>query len=152
MNYGSTVQTNNPNPSTSSASNTTGNSKKALIIGLGVSMPIAFILLLVGGYFVYKRYKRSKASQKEATYKKQDSFTKENDYKVVSITPPPYSPPDQNIDDNNQVEDPKPTPNEDTPMDQLVFKQITLHTEDRLTQTRKRLEWVDTELPTIAER
>lgn len=46
----------------------------------------------------------------------------------------------------------QPTPDEDAPLDQLVVKQITLHTEDRLNQTKKRLEWVDTELPAIAER
>ena len=46
----------------------------------------------------------------------------------------------------------QPTPDENTPMDQLVFKQITFHTEDRLNQTRKRLEWVDKELPAVVER
>jgi hypothetical protein len=46
----------------------------------------------------------------------------------------------------------QPAPNDDTPMDQIVYKQITLHTEDRLKQCRKRLEWVDKELPGIVER
>lgn len=46
----------------------------------------------------------------------------------------------------------QPTPNEDTPTDQLIYKQITLHTEDRLNQTRKRLDWVDKELPAVVEK
>jgi hypothetical protein len=46
----------------------------------------------------------------------------------------------------------QPAPSDNTPMDQIVYKQITLHTEDRLKQCRKRLEWVDKELPGVVER
>lgn len=46
----------------------------------------------------------------------------------------------------------QPTPNDDSPMDQIVYKQIILHTEDRMNQCRKRLEWVDRDMPAVVER
>jgi hypothetical protein len=46
----------------------------------------------------------------------------------------------------------QPTPNDDTPLDQIVLRQITLHTKDRLDQCQKRLDWVDKELPAVVEK
>lgn len=46
----------------------------------------------------------------------------------------------------------QPTPNDETPLDQLVSRQIDLHIKDRLDQCQKRLDWVDKELPAVVEK
>ena len=46
----------------------------------------------------------------------------------------------------------QPAPNENSPLDELVYNQISFHIQDRLDQTRKRLAWVDKELPAVVER
>lgn len=46
----------------------------------------------------------------------------------------------------------QPTPNDETPLDQLVLQQINLHVTDRLDRSQKRLEWVDKELPAVVEK
>lgn len=45
----------------------------------------------------------------------------------------------------------QPSPDVDTPMDQLVLRQINLHTEDRMNQVRRRMDWVEKDLPAVVD-